>query len=79
MALCAMCALVAAREIRFVLPVAVVLVILLAAAVIVAEGYLRAPLPGSGKRVELVSGLWTLAMYVSVGIAPLVLRHWGVA
>jgi 4-hydroxybenzoate polyprenyltransferase len=79
MALCAMCALVAAREIRFVLPVAVVLVILLAAAVIVAAGYLRAPLPGSGKRVELVSGLWTLAMYVSVGIAPLVLRHWGVA
>jgi 4-hydroxybenzoate polyprenyltransferase len=79
MALCAVCALVAAREIRFVLPVAVVLVILLAAAVIVVAGYLRAPLPGSGKRVELVSGLWTFAMYVSVGIAPLALRHWGIA
>jgi 4-hydroxybenzoate polyprenyltransferase len=79
MALCAMCALVAAREIRFVLPVVVVLVILLAAAVIVVAGYLRAPRPGSGKRVELVSGLWTLALYVSVGIAPLVLRHWGIA
>jgi len=79
MTLCAACALVAAREIGFVLPVAAVLVVLLAAAAIVATGYLRAPRPGSGKRVELVSGLWTLAMYVSVGIAPLALRHWGLA
>jgi len=79
MALCAACALVAAREIRFVAPVAAVLAILLAAALAAAVGYLREARPGSGRRFELVSGVWTLAMYVSVGVVPLALRHWGIA
>lgn len=79
MALCAACALMAAREIRFVVPVASVLALLAAAAAIVAAGYLREARAGAGKRIELVSGVWTLAMYVSVGVVPLALRHWGIA
>jgi 4-hydroxybenzoate polyprenyltransferase len=76
MAAAAIFSLAAAREIRFVLPVAGVLLALAAAASIVAIAYLRAPAPGSGKRFELVSGLWTLALYLSVGVVPLVVRWW---
>jgi 4-hydroxybenzoate polyprenyltransferase len=76
MVVCAAFALAAAREIRFVAPVAGVLAVLLVAAIAVAATYLRAPHPGTGKRFELVSGLWTLAMYLSVGVVPLVVRWW---
>lgn len=69
-------ALAAAREIRFVLPVACVLAVLAGAAAAVAIAYLRAPAPGTGKRFELLSGLWTLALYLSVGVVPLVARWW---
>ena len=36
--------------------------------------YCRAPRKGSGKRLEAVSGVWTLAMYLTLGIAPWVGR-----
>jgi 4-hydroxybenzoate polyprenyltransferase len=76
MAVCAAFALAAAREIRFVLPVACVLAVLFGAATAVAALYLRASQPGTGRRFELVSGLWTLAMYLSVGVVPLAVRWW---
>lgn len=79
MALCAAVALVAAQEIRFFAPVAAVLAVLGTAAAVVAVAYLRDARAGMGKRFELVSGVWTLAMYVSVGVVPLGLRHWGLA
>lgn len=41
-----------------------------------APGFLHAPAAGSGKRFEILSGVWTLAMYLSVGILPLALRWW---
>jgi hypothetical protein len=34
----------------------------------------RAPRPGMGRRLELVSGLWTLAVYLGVGVLPLLLH-----
>ena len=46
------------------------------ASAVMASGYLRAPLTGAGKRFEVLSGVWTLAMYVSVGILPLTLQWW---
>jgi 4-hydroxybenzoate polyprenyltransferase len=36
---------------------------------------LRVPPAGAGKRIELLSGLWTLALYLSLGIAPLLWRN----
>ena len=48
----------------------------LAALLAFAPGFLRQPAPGSGKRFETLSGVWTLAMYLSVGILPLALRWW---
>lgn len=34
-----------------------------------------APVAGTGKRAELLSGLWTIAMYLGVGVLPLVARR----
>lgn len=39
-----------------------------------ARPFVQAPATGSGKRFELLSGIWTLAMYLSVGIVPLALQ-----
>jgi hypothetical protein len=57
-------------------PVAVAGALTLTALVALAPSYVRRPSPGSGKRFELLSGVWTLAMYLSVGILPLGLRWW---
>lgn len=38
--------------------------------------FLQRPAPGSGKPFELFAGVWTLCMYLSVGILPLLLAWW---
>ena len=43
-------------------------------AVLTARRLIAAPVPGAGKRAELLSGLWTIAMYLGVGVLPLVAR-----
>jgi 4-hydroxybenzoate polyprenyltransferase len=45
-----------------------------ALAVVMGLRFLRRPAPGSGKPIELVSGLWTLVLYLSLGAIPLALR-----
>jgi len=73
----AFCAVHAAVKIRFAGPVAAVTATLFVLAVCVSASFLRASEPGSGKRFELVSGLWTLALYLSLGLIPLSLRVMG--
>jgi 4-hydroxybenzoate polyprenyltransferase len=70
----AACAVFAAMAIEFAVPVAVWLAVMLAVAVVVARWFLRSPEPGRGKRIELLSGLWTIGMYLSIGTVPLVWR-----
>jgi 4-hydroxybenzoate polyprenyltransferase len=36
----------------------------------VAVGFLRNPLPGRGKRLQLLSGLWTLGIFLVPGLVP---------
>jgi 4-hydroxybenzoate polyprenyltransferase len=67
---------IAVRPIDFVLPVAVWLGALLAVAVGIARDFLRAPVAGRGKRIEVLSGLWTIGMYLSIGFVPLAWRLW---
>lgn len=67
----AVCATLAASKIAFVWPVVTVLLLLLATAGGVSWLFLRSPVAGSGKRFELVSGIWTLCMYLSLGAGPL--------
>ena len=45
-------------------------------AVLAGIRFVRAPLAGAGKRFELFAGVWTLVMYLSVGILPLVAAWW---
>jgi 4-hydroxybenzoate polyprenyltransferase len=44
------------------------------AAVLTAHRLSNTPVAGAGKRAELLSGLWTIAMYLGVGVLPLVTR-----
>jgi 4-hydroxybenzoate polyprenyltransferase len=66
------CAAMAAARIGFVMPVLTALGIVLALALIILPRYLRGQLPG--KRIESLTGLWTLTLYLMLGIVPLWLR-----
>lgn len=65
------CALAAAHLIGFVLPVAACLVVLLTWAVVGAWRYLGG---AAGKEIEKVSGVWTVGMYLFLGVVPLAWR-----
>ena len=70
----ATCAVLAATKIHFALPVAVATATVLVAAAIAAAGFLRNATPASGKRFEVLAAVWTLVLYLSLGLAPLALR-----
>jgi 4-hydroxybenzoate polyprenyltransferase len=74
MALCAACALMAARAIDFMLPAGLVLTALFLSALVSGFRFLKTTTPGAGRRLELLSGVWTLAMYLIVGVVPLAVR-----
>jgi len=63
------CAVMAAKAIHFMAPVAIGLGLVLLLAFIVTMRYLRGNL--SGKKIEAVSGVWTLALYLLLGLVPL--------
>jgi len=70
----AVCAVFAAREIKFAAPVSILVASLLCAAVVGALRFLRRPTAERARFFELMSGLWTLLVYLSLGAAPLGLR-----
>jgi 4-hydroxybenzoate polyprenyltransferase len=75
----AVMAFLAAYQIRFALPVAVLLAALLLAALVIGLRFLRAPASRRAKLIETISGLWTLLMYGSLGAVPLFLKIAGLA
>jgi len=64
------CALLAAQRIAFVLPVAITLGAVLIAAGVCAWRFHRAPTTKLSKTLEVLSGLWTLALYLILGAIP---------
>jgi hypothetical protein len=66
----------AAGRIGFAVPMLGILALLVTACAAAAAGLLRSPLPGRGARIELASGVWTVMMYVSLGVVPLAWRLW---
>lgn len=64
-------ALLAAWRIDALLPVLFILLAGLLVAVLAAQRFLSRMASGAGKRFELIAGLWTLAMYLSLGAGAL--------
>jgi hypothetical protein len=49
---------------------------LLGVALVVSLRFLKGPEKKGSKRIENVSGAWTLAMYLGLGLGPLAWRWW---
>jgi 4-hydroxybenzoate polyprenyltransferase len=64
----------AAREIEFAGPVGWILGILFLLAAGIALRFLHLPATPWAKRIEQMSGLWTILMYLSVGAIPLLVK-----
>ncbi len=76
--LTALAAIMAAKEVDFILPVSMILALLFIAAVIVSLRFLCKPLSSRARMFESFSGAWTLVMYLSLGAAPLILKSYGI-
>jgi len=72
----AVCAVQAAAQIDFLIPVAIVLAMLLLTAGTVAWRFLSVPTTVRSKWIENLSGIWTILLYVSIGLIPLTWRWW---
>lgn len=70
------CAYLAGRGISFAKPVLVLLTTVFVGAVVVGTWFLRSSLPKRGKYIEAISGAWSLTLYLSLGVIPMVLRYW---
>jgi hypothetical protein len=57
-------------------PMLALLLVLVAVCGLVAFGVMRRRTAGSGKAIELASGVWTLLMYLGVGAIPLAYKLW---
>ena len=64
----------AAWQIRFLIPAAVILVLMLAEAVMISVAFLRDPTAKRSKRIENFAGAWTLSLYLVLGAVPWLLR-----
>jgi 4-hydroxybenzoate polyprenyltransferase len=70
MVVTAACALLAAVEINFAWPVAVLLAALVSTAFVISAGFLKKPEAKRAKLIEAMAGVWTLLMYLSLGAIP---------
>jgi 4-hydroxybenzoate polyprenyltransferase len=65
----------AARGISFAKPVFIFLTTVFIGAVSVCTWFLRDSLPNRGKYIEAMSGVWSLTLYLSLGLIPMLLRY----
>ena len=70
------CATLAAAQIDFVIPVALVLAMMLLMVGLVLWQFLTAPTKRGSKLIEVLAGVWTILLYLSVGSVPLLWRWW---
>ena len=68
------CALRAAWKIHFVWQVLTATGLMFLIATMISFRFLGQPKTGAGKRIELLAGVWTLILYLSLGLAPLLWR-----
>jgi 4-hydroxybenzoate polyprenyltransferase len=68
-------ALLAAARIAFATPVAFIVAVSLSTAATIAWRFLRWQERADARRIEYMSAVWTLLMYLSLGVAPLFMPH----
>jgi 4-hydroxybenzoate polyprenyltransferase len=68
----AISAFLTASKIGFALPEAILFSFLLLVAAVIAGRFVHHTVAGSGKWIELFSGMWTLLVYLSLGVLPLI-------
>jgi len=66
----------AARGIGFLRPLALLLILLLLIAAAVGAFFLSGTVAGRGKYIEIMSGIWSLLMYLGLGTIPILVRYW---
>lgn len=72
------CAVIAADRINFLWPVTTMLAVLFGLAVWLGVSFGVRPRAGVARWIEHGSGIWTLILYLSLGVVPLLLRiQWG--
>ncbi len=72
----AVLACVAARVIGFELPLLTILPVIIAVSGVLAFRFLRSQSNGEGKRLETMSGVWSLLLYLSLGVMPIAVILW---
>jgi 4-hydroxybenzoate polyprenyltransferase len=72
------CAYVAALRIGFASPVFILLLILFCAAAAAGFYFLQGAVPKRGKLIEATAGVWSLLMYLSLGLVPMISRQWNI-
>jgi len=70
---------VAAINIHFSSEVLTILAITIATAIAISMRFLRAGVRGAGKWLETMAGVWSLLLYLSLGVLPIALRYWRAA
>ena len=75
MALTTVFAVLAAHAVGATWVVLGILGALMLVAVVESARFLRAMRPGQGKRIEMLAGVWTIGMYLGVGVLPLLLAR----
>ena len=70
------CATLAAVQIDFVVPVVVALLTMWVTAGVVAWRFLATPTKPRSKLIEVLAGVWTILLYLSIGAVPLLWRWW---
>lgn len=71
MILTGVCASIAAGKIGFVKPVVIMTGVVALVSIFAAVKFLHGPRQGGGKRFEALAGIWTLVLYLSLGLIPL--------
>jgi 4-hydroxybenzoate polyprenyltransferase len=69
-------AVMAARRIAFQEPTAIGLGVWITLAVVLGMVFLKQQKTGQGKYLESMAGVWSLVLYLTLGIIPLTLRAW---
>jgi 4-hydroxybenzoate polyprenyltransferase len=71
MGLTVICAIFAAHKIKFAAPTTLLMTAMICPAVVIALRFLRRPVKEQARWFELMSGVWTLFVYLGLGVAPL--------